>query len=352
MSPSKNFTNSTNLRSCIQCGIPLVIGSDLRAKYCDKACQRTAQMQRSSKKKLDAYAVAGTVLIYCKICGFPGKDLAGHIGKLHMPVAEYRKQFSCGSEAIRVPEYLKGQSERYRGEKNPGFNHGGLLSVFSKNNPKYSDEAKRTAIEKSSISCKTNGNHSSTLQYWLNRGFDEQTAIEKQSERQSTFSLDLCIQKHGETEGRKIWQERQTKWLKSYPFSNYSQISQKLFWQIYNVIGEKFGPVMFAELNRQTMTKESKGKNHEIVLELNGKSIKPDFLVVDRNAVIEFDGDYWHERDMIMDDKTNKTRSETRDLALTAAGYRVLHIKEREFNANLQSTIDKCINFITCNLKN
>ena len=47
--------------------------------------------------------------------------------------------------------------------------------------------------------------------YWLKRGFTEDNAKKKISERQKTFSLEKCIEKHGEVEGLKIWNERQKK---------------------------------------------------------------------------------------------------------------------------------------------
>lgn len=305
-------------------------------------------MQRAAKKRIDAYVAAGTELVKCKICGFPGKDLTSHIGQFHMmPVAEYKKKFSCGTESVSVPEYVVGQSKRFSGANNPGFQHNGKLSVYSKNNAHFCEDDKQKAIEKNSVSCKTNGNHSTTLQYWRNLGFDEETATKERSARQVTFSLALCIEKHGEEEGRKIWQERQTKWLKSYPFSNYSQVSQKLFWAIQQQIGEMYGPIRFAEWNPVTQQKETEAINHEEVLALNGKSIKPDFLVIDRFVVIEFDGDYWHQRDSVMDDTTNKSRSETRDQVLIEAGYRVFHVKERDYRANPENTAKMCIEFIS-----
>lgn len=49
-------------------------------------------------------------------------------------------------------------------------------------------------------------------EYWLDKGFSEEDAIKIVSERQSTFSLDKCVEKYGEEEGRRRWQDRQDKW--------------------------------------------------------------------------------------------------------------------------------------------
>ncbi len=52
-------------------------------------------------------------------------------------------------------------------------------------------------------------------EYWLLRGYTQDEAEEKVSERQKTFSIDICIEKYGEEEGTRIWKERQEKWQKT-----------------------------------------------------------------------------------------------------------------------------------------
>ena len=56
---------------------------------------------------------------------------------------------------------------------------------------------------------------SANLEYWMNKGFSKKEAIIKRSERQSTFSLEKCIEKYGEELGNKRWQKRQDKWINS-----------------------------------------------------------------------------------------------------------------------------------------
>ncbi len=51
--------------------------------------------------------------------------------------------------------------------------------------------------------------NSNQIGYWLKQGYSEEEAIEKVKERQSTFTLEKCIQKYGEIEGRKRFEERQ-----------------------------------------------------------------------------------------------------------------------------------------------
>ncbi len=55
-------------------------------------------------------------------------------------------------------------------------------------------------------------NSKRSIDYWLIRGFDLIEANNKLKEYQQTFSLQKCIDKYGEVEGRKKWQNRQIKW--------------------------------------------------------------------------------------------------------------------------------------------
>lgn len=59
--------------------------------------------------------------------------------------------------------------------------------------------------------------------YWLNKGFSEEEAIRKISERQSTFSLEKCIDKYGPIDGIQLWNERQKRWQKTLNLKTYEE---------------------------------------------------------------------------------------------------------------------------------
>lgn len=54
-----------------------------------------------------------------------------------------------------------------------------------------------------------------TLEYYLSKGYSMDESEKLRSKRQSTFSLEICIDKHGLKEGTKIWKDRQDKWQKT-----------------------------------------------------------------------------------------------------------------------------------------
>ncbi len=74
---------------------------------------------------------------------------------------------------------------------------------------------------------KIDSNRNTNIKYWLNKGYSEQESKELLSNRQRTFSKDICIEKYGFEKGTDIWEERQRKWLKSLNDSDYDLSSGK-----------------------------------------------------------------------------------------------------------------------------
>jgi very-short-patch-repair endonuclease len=184
------------------------------------------------------------------------------------------------------------------------------------------------------------------IQYWIERGLSKEEAKEKVSERQKTFSLDICIEKYGEEKGRERWSERQEKWMKSYKRSNFSKISQELFWEVYNRLDDKFKnykDIRFAEFDFENKTKtEEVGRNFEFVLRLKSRSyVKPDFIVLEDKKIIEFDGTYFHNTNAESNEREKK-----RDRKIIETGYDVLHISEFDFKNNSEEEIKKCLEFL------
>ena len=234
----------------------------------------------------------------------------------------------------KAKEMIKRHSDNIRGKKNPGYNHGGLYSPFSKKFIK-GDISKET-FEKVRKTIKENPqNRPTRIEYYLektNGDIDKATQLYKK--RQTTFSKDLCIERYGEKIGIEIWKKRQEKWMMSFKKSNFSNISQELFWSIVDHIGVE--GVQFAQL------KDGKsyfgGENKEKIIHTQKSFIKADFVL--GNKIIEFDGDYWHGKDK------NKKRDMERDAAIIEAGYKIIHIKEYLYKENKEREIKRCLEFL------
>lgn len=252
---------------------------------------------------------------------------------------------------------------KYLKANNPGYQHDGSLSPFSKDFIGYkglSSEDKEKSVRKATKHG-TPGRTSNQKEYWLKYGYSLEEAEEMVAERQRTFSLEKCVKRYGEEEGRKRFNERQQKWqktLNSKPLeeiirinrakflnagkNGYSIISQELFWEVYNQIKGNFSKIYFGQLNQETKDKETGTKNWEYIVQIDKKAYMLDFFVKDTKKVIEFDGDYWHQRtpDCIKKD-------ELRDKVLMKAGYTIKRIKESNFVKNRKKIIKECIKFLS-----
>lgn len=226
--------------------------------------------------------------------------------------------------------------------KNPFTGHAGNFSPFSKNfcgyKGKSNEEIEHLRIKAAKHD--TKGRNTNQIEYWIKKGFSEEEAKIKVSERQKTFTLKKCIEKYGKEQGTKRWQERQKKWLKNYKKQNFSNISQELFWSIYDKIKDHNLDIRFATIN-ENKRKDTSGKNNEYLLKTKKSYIKPDFVILDNKKIIEFDGDYWHGNA-----RGNKHRDNERDETLSEMGYQILHVLERDFKSDPQKIINNCIEFL------
>lgn len=272
---------------------------------------------------------------------FPGAPIAALVDKnktsissgLHMKEEKYRTMFSDKIKGEKNPNHKSKTTELQRKSRSP----------FSKKFIKYEgvsdvefvvSEFAKKAIE--------NRIHPTSKEYYMNIGHSEEDSIKLLSKRQSTFSLDKCIEKHGEELGRKRWLERQEKWLNNYKRVNYSKISQEMFISLYEILlTEGFNKrVYFAKLDNDCNIHET-NKNYEYRLRLNKSFILPDFFIPSLKLIIEFDGTYYHRNT-----PENSKREKERDENIINSGYEVLHISEKEYNSDKKLTISNLVEFI------
>ena len=319
--------NISKEKPCLYCK-KLFTFKKKSAKFC---CLRCQQLNMKSKKIVNEDG-----MVSCTICGLKANCLTSHITRMHnMSIEEYKTRYNS---PIRSKKYLKEQSFRISGDKNPAYQHGGKFSALSDKFIYASTTDKSAVAAKISKANKENGNTSSTLLYWTKQGYTEAEAKEKLSERQTTFSLEICIQKYGKVEGTKKWNERQKKWLTNYKKTNFSKISQILFWEVFRGLKTK-SDIYFATLLNGNEDKS--GSNNEYVLMMEPKSIKPDFYHKPSKSIIEFDGDYWHG-----EKRGNKKRDADRDAILIKEGFRILHIRERDYKADPIKIVKDCVEFL------
>ena len=335
------------LKTCHRCGKEFETRY-YQQKYCSIICREVAD----SLKRYETVPEA----VMCKCCGFKALDLNKHITAYHGSIEDYCQKFNINRSELRSPpsveNYRKAQKEltlsgrgnRFTSTNNPSHEaecKNGRNSPYSMNFRKYdglSDDEKRRIIEERKRANVENMNkrcnNSKRIDYYTSRGYTEEEAKKLLKESQSTFSLEKCIQRYGEAEGKLRWNERQEKWLNNYHKQNFSWVSQRLFWSIYDKIKDKYSDIYFATLD-ENKSEDKSGTNHEFTLQLPNRSIKPDFIIVSEKKIIEFDGSYWH------GSENAKEKDLAKQQELESFGYCVYHVNE-----NPETVLVKCLEYI------
>ena len=274
------------------------------------------------------------------------------------PYLEYKKEHPMVNTSFELAkiactnhqEQTNDFYEKVIKPRNPYTGHGSELSPWSKDFKAYqgmTDNEKRKMIRQR-VFCKDREdfdelkkNSNCTLEYYINKGMSEEEAKVALKERQSTFSLKKCIEKYGEEEGTKRFKERQEKWMNNLPKSNYSQISQKLFWAIYNQLSDKLKNDCRFATNDNGIKNDH--VNKEYMFELPDSYAKLDFYIPSLKCWIEFDGDYWHG-----EKRGNQERDRKREEAIKKAmpNIKLKRVSERDFKKNPESIISECVEWI------
>lgn len=234
---------------------------------------------------------------------------------------------------------------------NPYYQHDGTTSVFSKNYKGYSglsDEEKTQRIREYA-KYDMIGRNQNQKEYWIKRGYSEQDAIIEARKHINVFSLEKCIERYGEIEGTRKFNERQIKWqntLKSKPLEEQQDINHR---KIY-----KNGATSKIE-HDFLMNIYPNVENHNVYIKECG--------IVDLcvgNKVIELYGDYWHcnPKDIRFSDGTfyhpylKMTSSEkwefdaNRIKKLQNKGYITKIVWEYEYKTNKNEIIQQCKDFL------
>jgi len=325
---------------CVVCDKDFYSKSPNKIVCCSDECKRQRRNLKQNDKVFERNDLKFNILseyVECKVCGLKSQSIASHIRKMHgISTKEYCEKFP--GESCQTETYRKFLSDKVLGAKNPAHQHGGKFSPFS---DKFIGKAKKEdVLKKSKESRKRNHNNTTSLEYYTFRGMSLEDAIIARRERQQTFSLKRCIEKYGEQEGKLKWQSRQEKWLSNFKKQNYSNVSQTLFWSVYNQLDLSCHEIYFATLNTHTKNTDET-INHEYCLKLEESYCKPDFYLKDLQKVIEFDGEYWHHAN-----PNNMQRDLNRQQKIEALGIKVLRVREKDYKASPETIVYQCLEFL------
>ena len=294
--------------------------------------------------------------VECKICGFMGIKLVSHLKDKHnMTLKEYQDKFNLSTADCHAASYLKFCSEKIKGDKNPGYNHGGRLSPFSKKFFKYTnpEEQVNQIIKKVKQTKQDNPQNNSTrIEHWMAKGLTKSEAKEKVIERQKTFSLEICIKKYGETEGLIRWQARQEKWLQTLSMKSEkerSEINKKK-------VTKGNGSISKAETELYLILKDEFDLVQQYTL-FEKRSFLFDIVNIKQKKIIEYNGAWWHcdQRKYAPDyihPKKKKTAAEIwqdDEYKISVAknqGWQVLVINELDYKKQKKQIIEICKGFL------
>jgi very-short-patch-repair endonuclease len=278
------------------------------------------------------------------------KNTSKNSGK-HMQTEKYRKMFSQMFKGENNPMHSSNTTEQFRKEQSPYS-----VEFYKKRFPDMNDQEIKDKITELANSFTEERLLPSNKEYWMKKGYSEEEAIEKVTDRQTTFSKEICIEKYGEEEGIKVWLERQEKWKKTLVNQGnltcgYSKISQELFDEImkYYKDDELFG-IYYATYNKEYYISEKGNIFYQY-----------DFTDLNVKKIIEFNGDLYHANPNIFesddyyhpflkeDGLTAGQKWEEDNKKIKSAnkrGFDVLVIWESEYKKDKEKTIQKCIDFL------
>ena len=188
-------------------------------------------------------------------------------------------------------------------------------------------------------------NNPTTIEYYINKGYNQDEAKILRRNRQRTFTLEKCIEKYGESEGKKVFKERQIKWVEKLQKSFLEKGTNNCSSSIKEIeLVKELCKRLNIEIPKKQKYITFENKHYAFDFEFNKK-------------VIEYNGDYWHCNPQIYEKsfihRTKKISAEeiwkedeNKIKAAKALGYEVLVIWESEYLLNKEYVIDKCINFI------
>jgi hypothetical protein len=270
------------------------------------------------------------------------KRISEYKGSRQETLEYYTVLYNCKNKA---EVKMKEKGDKVRGDKNPWSAHGGKYSPFSKGSTNYSEAAIQKANE--------NRTYDTRLEYYTNKGMSDEDAAAALSARQTTFSLEKCIDKLGEIKGRERWNERQAKWMKSI-----DSLPEEEKLRINSLKASSAGATSKAERELFDILEQSLPElGKSLSLSRENKSRYYSYDMFYKNKIIEYNGDFWHANPKIYDVTfvnrvSKKTASEIwekefdKGVVAKQNGYEVFTIWETDYKKDKQKCIKECLEFL------
>jgi hypothetical protein len=244
--------------------------------YCSNKCRKSDTEKRhmgiienqliEDRKKIENYPEE---YIECMICNSAVKLIKNHLLNSHKDWSfdRYKKEFPevytiAKLTSLKNSENNKGDNNIFSKAKSTEIERK-ERSIFSLNSwkKKYPNKSEEELIQMRNVELKNklkDRKLPNQIEYWTNKGYSEDEAIEKVKERQRTFTLKKCIEKYGEIEGKLKFETRQKRWTKSL-FDNFEDCGDG------RSIQSKWASLIIDSLCRELKIKRPKKRKMDII---------------------------------------------------------------------------------------
>jgi len=205
--------------------------------------------------------------------------------------------------------------------------------------------------------------NSACLEYWQNQGYTIEESIELRSKRQSTFSLEICVEKYGTEIGFQIWKERNENWSikieEKYQNGEFSRIPKNPLSTSFsnkeiNLIKEL---VQVLKLDEKQYYSIINGKQFGRWSTELKRGFSFDFVLKEKFKIIEFFGDYWHCNPRFYDrnyfHKKMKCLAEEKweqdkikEDFIKKEGFEVFVVWEYDYDTDKETILNNCVKFL------
>lgn len=138
-----------------------------------------------------------------------------------------------------------------------------------------------------------------TIEFYLAQGFTETESNLFVSDRQSTFSKKICIDKLGLIKGIKRWEERQEKWLNTIYYIDKDGFTKSKLNTNRAGVASKASMAVFRKImiyldNNSMSFLVGDGDKTEFCIKTNNKVYMYDFTITDLKLIFEYNGERFH----------------------------------------------------------
>lgn len=337
-------------RTCLVCSKQFRTTAHNADDYCSVLC-------RSIAKSVEKFTgIEGVDYIVCPVCKIRTRQISPGHAKMHGFDSIKHMQ-----EVLAMPLVTcTAKKAMSAGENNPGYQHGGKFSHFSKNFIYGYDEEKHRKLIEDNRNRDINQPElfKTNIAYWLKQTNGNEELAKLLYKKFQTRDLSWFVEKYGKEEGIKRHKAKTEKWintLQSKPIAELLDINRRKVNKTKRCFS-KAEKELFSTLKLVFPSLTDQWAICHNPLEKKKKFYLYDMAL--DNKIIEYNGDFWHANPSKFNEsficpynKLTFNQIHERDLikinTAKENGYKVMIVWETDYKSNPKKVIEECIKFLT-----